>query len=132
MVSAYYLRARTGIGVPVPTVAASHLKAPGERGHHNQTAGYLCGINISPSVFRKELVVNLNSIVKVKLNEVFNHLEKQHEENRMRYPGIFRSVCTVGDRRKWLLVTTRGAFMSDLGTALLLRRGSLELKRFGG
>lgn len=84
------------LGCRSPNAAATHLKALERKGAITITRGVSRGISITPSVSRKELVVNLNSIVKVKLNEVsLSHLEKQHEENRIRYPGIPQPRCSV-------------------------------------
>lgn len=64
------------LGCRSPNAAASHLKALERKGAITITRGVSRGISITPSVSRKELVVNLNSIVKVKLNEVsLSHLE---------------------------------------------------------
>ncbi|MCM2209664.1 repressor LexA-like protein, partial [Klebsiella quasipneumoniae] len=73
-------------------------------------------ISITPSVSRKELVVNLNSIVKVKLNKVsLSHLEKQHEENRIRYPGIFGEFIPLATDENGYSSMTLWRLMSDLG-----------------
>ncbi len=64
------------LGCRSPNAAATHLKALVRKGAITITRGVSRGISITPSVSRKELVVNLNSIVKVKLNEVsLSHLE---------------------------------------------------------
>lgn len=92
------------LGCRSPNAAATHLKALERKGAITITRGVSRGISITPSVSRKELVVNLNSIVKVKLNEVSSVIWKTTRREPYTLSGDIRRVCTVGDRRKWLLV----------------------------
>lgn len=66
------------LGCRSPNAAASHLKALERKGAITITRGVSRGISITPSFSRKELVVNLNSIVKVKLNEVSSIIWKNN------------------------------------------------------
>lgn len=103
------------LGCRSPNAAATHLKALERKGAITITRGVSRGISITPSVSRKELVVNLNSIVKVKLNEVsLSHLEKQHEENRIRYPGIFGEFVPLVTDENGYSSMTLWRLMSDL------------------
>ncbi|TYX08479.1 SOS-response repressor and protease LexA [Klebsiella pneumoniae] len=104
------------LGCRSPNAAATHLKALERKGAITITRGVSRGISITPSLSRKELVVNLNSIVKVKLNKVsLSHLEKQHEENRIRYPGIFGEFVPLATDENGYSSMTLWRLMSDLG-----------------
>ncbi len=85
-----------------------------KRGHHNHPR-VSRGISITPSFSRKELVVNLNSIVKVKLNEVSQSFGKTTRREPYTLSGDIRRVCTVGDRRYGYSSMTLWRLMSDLG-----------------
>ena len=102
------------LGCRSPNAAATHLKALERKGAITITRGVSRGISITPSVSRKELVVNLNS--KVKLNKVsLSHLEQQHEENRRRYPGIFGEFVPLAIDENGYSSMTLWRLMSDLG-----------------
>ncbi|HAT2282247.1 TPA: SOS-response repressor and protease LexA [Raoultella ornithinolytica] len=104
------------LGCRSPNAAATHLKALERKGAITITRGVSRGISITPSVSRKELVVNLNSIVKVKLNDVaIRHMKSQHEENRIRHPGIFGEFVPPATDDDGYSAMTLWSLMSDLG-----------------
>ncbi|MHB4415764.1 SOS-response repressor and protease LexA, partial [Klebsiella pneumoniae] len=96
--------------------AATHLKALERKGAIKITRGVSRGISITSSLLAREISVNLNSIVKVKLNEVsLRHLEKQHEQNRIQYPGIFGDFAPPVTDENGYTSMTLWSLMSDLG-----------------
>ncbi|EOD0619768.1 SOS-response repressor and protease LexA [Klebsiella pneumoniae] len=75
------------LGCRSPNAAASHLKALEKKGAIKITRGVSRGISIVNFPPQRELVINLNTLVKVKLSDVaLVFLERQHEENRIRHP----------------------------------------------
>ncbi|HAZ3451631.1 TPA: SOS-response repressor and protease LexA [Raoultella ornithinolytica] len=104
------------LGCRSPNAAATHLKALERKGAITITRGVSRGISITPSVSRKELVVNLNSIVKVKLNDVaIRHMKSQHEENRICHPEIFGEFVPLATDENGYSSMTLWSLMSDLG-----------------
>ena len=108
---------RTGrLGCRSPNAAATHLKALERKGAIKITRGVSRGISITTSLLTREVSVNLNSIVKVKLYDVaLRHLKSQHEENRIRHPGIFGEFVPPATDDDGYSAMTLWSLMSDLG-----------------
>ncbi len=104
------------LGCRSPNAAATHLKALERKGAITITRGVSRGISINSSLMRREVAVNLNSIVKVKLNEVaLRHMRRQHEENRTRHPGIFGEFVPPTTDENGFSSMTLWSLMSDMG-----------------
>ncbi|HAT1665491.1 TPA: SOS-response repressor and protease LexA [Raoultella ornithinolytica] len=104
------------LGCRSPNAAATHLKALERKGAIKITRGVSRGISITPSLLTREVSVNLNSIVKVKLYDVaLRHLKSQHEENRIRHPGIFGEFVPPATDDDGYSAMTLWSLMSDLG-----------------
>lgn len=104
------------LGCRSPNAAATHLKALERKGAIKITRGVSRGISITPSLLTREVSVNLNSIVKVKLYDVaLRHLKSQHEENRIRHPGIFGEFVPPATDDDGYSEMTLWSLMSDLG-----------------
>lgn len=104
------------LGCRSPNAAATHLKALERKGAIKITRGVSRGISITTSLLTREVSVNLNSIVKVKLYDVaLRHLKSQHEENRIRHPGIFGEFVPPATDDDGYLEMTLWSLMSDLG-----------------
>ena len=104
------------LGCRPPNAAATHLKALEKKGVITITRGVSRGISITPSLLAREISVNLNSIVKVKLNEVsLRRLEKQHEQNRIQHPRIFGDFSPPVTDENGYTSMTLWSLMSDLG-----------------
>lgn len=104
------------LGCRSPNAAATHLKALERKGAITITRCVSRGISINSTLMCREVTVNLNSFVKVKLNEVaLRHIESQHEENRSQHPGVFGEfVPPVTDENGYTSMTL-WSLMSDLG-----------------
>lgn len=104
------------LGCRSPNAAATHLKALERKGAIKITRGVSRGISITTSLLTREVSVNLNSIVKVKLYDVaLRHLKSQHEENRIRHPGIFGEFVPPATDDDGYSAMTLWSLMSDLG-----------------
>ncbi|TQN52803.1 SOS-response repressor and protease LexA [Raoultella planticola] len=104
------------LGCRSPNAAATHLKALERKGAIKITRGVSRGISITTSLLTREVSVNLNSIVKVKLYDVaLRHLKSQHEENRIRHPGIFGEFVPPATDDDGYSEMTLWSLMSDLG-----------------
>ncbi|WP_338743137.1 SOS-response repressor and protease LexA [Klebsiella michiganensis] len=104
------------LGCRSPNAAATHLKALERKGAIKITRGVSRGISITTSLLTREVSVNLNSIVKVKLYDVaLRHLISQHEENRIRHPGIFGEFVPPATDDDGYSAMTLWSLMSDLG-----------------
>ncbi|MBA1485945.1 SOS-response repressor and protease LexA [Klebsiella pneumoniae] len=104
------------LGCRSPNAAATHLKALERKGAIKITRGVSRGISITPSLLTREVSVNLNSIVKVKLYDVaLRHLKIQHEENRIHHPGIFGEFVPPATDDDGYSAMTLWSLMSDLG-----------------
>lgn len=104
------------LGCRSPNAAATHLKALERKGAIKITRGVSRGISITTSLLTREVSVNLNSIVKVKLYDVaLRHLKSHHEENRIRHPGIFGEFVPPATDDDGYSAMTLWSLMSDLG-----------------
>ncbi|HCB2065826.1 MULTISPECIES: LexA family protein [Klebsiella pneumoniae complex] len=104
------------LGCRSPNAAATHLKALERKGAIKITRGVSRGISITPSLLTREVSITLNSIVKVKLYDVaLRHLKSQHEENRIRHPGIFGEFVPPATDDDGYSEMTLWSLMSDLG-----------------
>lgn len=104
------------LGCRSPNAAATHLKALERKGVIKITRGVSRGISITPSLLTREVSVNLNSLVKVKLYDVaLRHLKSQHEENRIHHPGIFGEFVPPATDDDGYSAMTLWSLMSDLG-----------------
>lgn len=104
------------LGCRSPNAAATHLRALERKGAIKITRGVSRGISITTSLLTREVSVNLNSIVKVKLYDVaLRHLKSQHEENRIRHPGIFGEFVPPVTDDDGYSAMTLWSLMSDLG-----------------
>ncbi|HFF1824445.1 TPA: SOS-response repressor and protease LexA [Raoultella ornithinolytica] len=104
------------LGCRSPNAAATHLKALERKGAIKITRGVSRGISITTSLLTREVSVNLNSIVKVKLYDVaLRHLKSQHEENRIRHPEIFGEFVPPATDDDGYSAMTLWSLMSDLG-----------------
>ncbi|APB53024.1 TPA: SOS-response repressor and protease LexA [Klebsiella pneumoniae] len=104
------------LGCRSPNAAASHLKALEKKGAIKITRGVSRGISIVNFPPQRELVINLNTLVKVKLSDVaFVFLERQHEENRIRYPSIFGEFEPPSKDENGFTKMTLWSLMSELG-----------------
>lgn len=104
------------LGCRSPNAAATHLKALERKGVIKITRGVSRGISITPSLLTREVSVNLNSLVKVKLYDVaLRHLKSQHEENRIRHPGIFGEFVPPATDDDGYSEMTLWSLISDLG-----------------
>lgn len=104
------------LGCRSPNAAATHLKALERKGAIKITRGVSRGISITTSLLTREVSVNLNSIVKVKLYDVaLRHLKSQHEENRIGHPGIFGEFVPPATDDDGYSAMTLWSLMSDLG-----------------
>ena len=104
------------LGCRSPNAAATHLKALERKGAIIITRGVSRGISINSSLMRREVTVNINSFVKVKLNEVaLRHMKAQHDENRARAPGIFGEFVPPTTDDDGYSAMTLWSLMSELG-----------------
>ncbi|EMM2469566.1 LexA family protein [Raoultella ornithinolytica] len=104
------------LGCRSPNAAATHLKALERKGAITITRGVSRGISINSSLMRREVTVNLNSFVKVKLNEVaLRHMESQHEKSRSQHPGLFGEFVPPETDENGYSSMTLWRLMSDLG-----------------
>lgn len=104
------------LGCRSPNAAATHLKALERKGAIKITRGVSRGISITNSLLTREVSVNLNSIVKVRLYDVaLRHLKSQHDENRTRAPGIFGDFVPPATDDDGYSAMTLWSLMSDLG-----------------
>ncbi|HBL7061414.1 TPA: SOS-response repressor and protease LexA [Klebsiella oxytoca] len=104
------------LGCRSPNAAATHLKALERKGAIKITRGVSRGISITNSLLTREVSVNLNSIVKVRLYDVaLRHLKSQHDENRARAPGIFGDFVPPATDDDGYSAMTLWSLMSDLG-----------------
>ncbi|HDH7835475.1 TPA: SOS-response repressor and protease LexA [Raoultella ornithinolytica] len=104
------------LGCRSPNAAATHLKALERKGAIKITRGVSRGISITTSLLTREVSVNLNGIVKVKLYDVaLRHLKSQHEENRIRHPGIFGEFVPPATDDDGYSAMTLWSLMYDLG-----------------
>ncbi|MCD9997614.1 SOS-response repressor and protease LexA [Klebsiella quasipneumoniae subsp. similipneumoniae] len=104
------------LGCRSPNAAATHLKALERKGAIKITRGVSRGISITTSLLTREVSVNLNSLVKVKLYDVaLRHLKSQHEENRIHHPGIFGEFVPPATDDDGYSEMTLWSLISDLG-----------------
>lgn len=104
------------LGCRSPNAAATHLKALERKGAIKITRGVSRGISITTSLLTREVSVNLNSIVKVKLNDIaLRFMQVQHDENRARAPGIFGEFEPPATDENGYSSMTLWSLMSDLG-----------------
>ena len=104
------------LGCRSPNAAATHLKALERKGAIKITRGVSRGISITPSLLAREISVNLNSIVKVKLTaEALSYMRSQHEENRIRKPWLFGEFVPPATDDEGFSKMTLWSLMSDLG-----------------
>lgn len=104
------------LGCRSPNAAATHLKALERKGAIKITRGVSRGISITPSLLTKEVSINLNSIVKVKLTgEALSYMRSQHEENRIRKPWLFGEFVPPATDDNGYSSMTLWSLMSDLG-----------------
>lgn len=104
------------LGCRSPNAAATHLKALERKGAIKITRGVSRGISITTSLLAREISVNLNSIVKLKLTaEALSYMRSQHEENRIQHPAIFGDFSPPVTDENGYTSMTLWSLMSDLG-----------------